>query len=568
MRAFFIGAAMTGTIATIPKYQFLDSLGVPLVNGTLETYLTGSTTPTSTWQDAALTSLNTNPIVLDSRGEATLWLDSSIVYKFVLKNEAGATQWTENNIAGNDSESIAFAIALAASSGSSLVGHISSAIGATATTLQEKERLEVNLWDFMSAAQKASILAGTALVPMQDALQLAINHCATFTRWPELVIPGRCLITASVNIDRLVDTTLSDFVIRGDGAGAGFYTTGAVTIFDSTISVTVDPKVEFVKFKDLHFETSSIFNESFVLSKKYLRVRFDDCRFALMRCILSDTYVQTMHFVGCNIRNTPASFINSVGLYDVRFNSCVVENGSTLVRSVDGSRGCSGLVIDGNVIEGIQSSIVLTQGVAGFVFSNNHCESNFAPEINTFAGGVQNKSMTITGNYIYNPVGATVYHGPTDYVFSAGNTVSPSILHSNADQVVNLVSGGDDCLTGGLSDATVKTVMNGVSTSGTATRTWTDTSNHLTKDSSGQFGFGSVPVASVRAYLKGKDQTATAYSAVFADSAGNNVAMFRNDRAVVFSGIQAFANDAGAAAGGIPLGGLYRIGTALQIRVV
>ncbi len=148
MRAFSIGAAMTGTIATIPKYQFLDSLGVPLVNGTLTTYLTGSTTPTSTWQDAALTSLNTNPIVLDSRGEATLWLDSGTTYKFVLKNEAGAVQWTVDNISGNEQLAIALTAALAASSGSSLVGFLQAGAGAVARTLQAKNRDVVSVRDF------------------------------------------------------------------------------------------------------------------------------------------------------------------------------------------------------------------------------------------------------------------------------------------------------------------------------------------------------------------------------------------------------------------------------------
>lgn len=150
MRAFFIGAAMTGTIATIPKYQFLDSLGVPLVNGTLTTYLTGTTTLTSTWQDQAQASLNTNPIVLDARGEATLWLDPAIVYKFVLKNEAGATLWTQENISGNNSAAVQLRADLAASSGSSLVGFVQAETGAVNRTLESKNRDIAHRSDFNS----------------------------------------------------------------------------------------------------------------------------------------------------------------------------------------------------------------------------------------------------------------------------------------------------------------------------------------------------------------------------------------------------------------------------------
>ena len=65
---------MTGVIATIPKYQFSNAAGVPMVLGTLETYLAGSMTPTTTWQDKAQSTANTNPIQLDARGECLLWL--------------------------------------------------------------------------------------------------------------------------------------------------------------------------------------------------------------------------------------------------------------------------------------------------------------------------------------------------------------------------------------------------------------------------------------------------------------------------------------------------------------
>lgn len=90
---------MTGVIATIPKLAF-SANGAPLANGTVTTYLAGTTTLATTWQDKAQTSANTNPIVLDSRGEATIWLDGTKTYKFVLKDSTGATQWTTDNISG------------------------------------------------------------------------------------------------------------------------------------------------------------------------------------------------------------------------------------------------------------------------------------------------------------------------------------------------------------------------------------------------------------------------------------------------------------------------------------
>jgi hypothetical protein len=112
---------MAAVIAQIPKFQF-SANGVPMVGGTLETYIAGTTTPTNTWQDSALTIANTNPITLDARGECVLWLDSAVVYKFVLKNAAGVIQWTQDNISTPAALVNTLRTDLAASSGASLVG--------------------------------------------------------------------------------------------------------------------------------------------------------------------------------------------------------------------------------------------------------------------------------------------------------------------------------------------------------------------------------------------------------------------------------------------------------------
>lgn len=55
------------------EQQFLDGNGVPLAGGFVYTYLPGTTTPVTTWTDYLSTTVNTNPIVLDSGGRATIW---------------------------------------------------------------------------------------------------------------------------------------------------------------------------------------------------------------------------------------------------------------------------------------------------------------------------------------------------------------------------------------------------------------------------------------------------------------------------------------------------------------
>lgn len=82
------------TISPTPKLQFLDANGNPLVNGLLYTYASGTTTPLATYTNQFETTANTNPIVLDARGEASVFLLAGYSYRFVLKNSSGVTQYT------------------------------------------------------------------------------------------------------------------------------------------------------------------------------------------------------------------------------------------------------------------------------------------------------------------------------------------------------------------------------------------------------------------------------------------------------------------------------------------
>ena len=90
----------TTSLAPTPKLQFFDANGDPLVGGLLYTYVAGSTTPLTSYTDSTGVSANTNPIVLDSRGEANVWLGAAI-YKFALYTSAGVLIWTVDNINGS-----------------------------------------------------------------------------------------------------------------------------------------------------------------------------------------------------------------------------------------------------------------------------------------------------------------------------------------------------------------------------------------------------------------------------------------------------------------------------------
>jgi hypothetical protein len=398
------------------------------------------------------------------------------------------------------------------------------------------------------------------------AVQAAIDYCAA-NDWPTLVVNGKCRIVTSLIINRLVDSTVSEFIIFGQGPEAGFYTDGNVTIFTSTLPYTTDPQSEFITFENIRFESSSFFNQSYVLSENFLRIKFVNCYFYLIRCILSTLYVQTLYFLNCNIRNNPASFVNCVGLYDVTFTSCIIENGQTIVRSVDLVRGTSGLRFVDSVIEGIQGgSVVVATGLNGFNLTGCHLESNFTPDFNFWGGTITNKSILISGNYIYNPNGESFYYGPTTAVVSSGNTVFPSAMHNNMAQVVDLVSIQDNC-TGGVSDATYYSTVNGVYRAGNDNTTWVDPENQIVKDITGHFGIGIAVQSANRLSVAGEDQTSANSTATFFDSAGNVIMNLRNDRLINMPALGDYADDTAASAAGVPVGFLYRTGSVVKIRV-
>lgn len=84
-------------LTPVAKMQFLDATGAPLVGGLLYTYAAGTTNPQATYTDSSGGTANTNPVVLDSRGEANVWLGSA-TYKFKLCDADNSELWTVDNI--------------------------------------------------------------------------------------------------------------------------------------------------------------------------------------------------------------------------------------------------------------------------------------------------------------------------------------------------------------------------------------------------------------------------------------------------------------------------------------
>lgn len=83
-----------------PRAQFFANNGRPLIGGRIHTYVAGSSTRARTYKDAAKAQPNTNPIILDGRGEAQIYLAEGVEYKFVVEDSKGALIYTQEPVYG------------------------------------------------------------------------------------------------------------------------------------------------------------------------------------------------------------------------------------------------------------------------------------------------------------------------------------------------------------------------------------------------------------------------------------------------------------------------------------
>src|SRR6266851_5243904 len=75
---------MTVQVAPDRKFTGFDNNGNKASGGKLFVYLAGTTTKTNSFTDSTGVTPNTNPVVLNTRGEADVWLTAGTAYKFVL----------------------------------------------------------------------------------------------------------------------------------------------------------------------------------------------------------------------------------------------------------------------------------------------------------------------------------------------------------------------------------------------------------------------------------------------------------------------------------------------------
>lgn len=84
---------MSASFITPGKQTFVDENGFPLVSGTIGMYIPSTLVPKNTWQNVAQTVLNTDPIILDARGQCIIFGIGT--YRQILRDSLGNLIWDQ-----------------------------------------------------------------------------------------------------------------------------------------------------------------------------------------------------------------------------------------------------------------------------------------------------------------------------------------------------------------------------------------------------------------------------------------------------------------------------------------
>jgi hypothetical protein len=258
----------------------------------------------------------------------------------------------------------------------------------------------VNVMDFGAACD----WNGTSGTDDTAAIQAAIDFCITNKR--DMVIPGLSRITASLNINRAVDSAAADnfFTISSDNGG-GLVVTTAINMFSSSLPYVAAGVTQLVKFENLIFETNDSALSAYVLDgNKYIRTQFVGCSFRKIKCLTvtgAGKLTQSIYFFNCQGRRWAGTFFGSLFTsFDIKVHGCLFEAGGECFKLVS-AVGCSFVQ---NTIEGMSGGPIVVNGSQGLTIQGNYFEGS-PLDIDLTLGG--HLGVNVLSNYF----GGTVPSG-------------------------------------------------------------------------------------------------------------------------------------------------------------
>ena len=138
---------MATSLMPLPKQHYTSTTGTPLIGGKIYTYVVGTSTPKLTYTDSAGTIPQTNPIILNARGEPASAIYWSGAYKVEVRDALDNLVYTVDNYNSDPYGVADFLVSLASSIGSSLIGFLQAGVGAILRTVQSKLRDTISVMD-------------------------------------------------------------------------------------------------------------------------------------------------------------------------------------------------------------------------------------------------------------------------------------------------------------------------------------------------------------------------------------------------------------------------------------
>lgn len=164
---------MAGTLAAVGYQRFLTAAGAPLAGGLIYTYVTGTTTDSPTYTDAALSVAHANPIVLPADGGATIY-QGAVTQKWVVKNSAGVEQQSIDPV-------------------TSITSATSTAIGAAIFEFGGDPTVPITATSYPSGATFDKCHAGTSWFPIDSD-----NLVGTYTLQAMMIGNGSVTVSAAL----------------------------------------------------------------------------------------------------------------------------------------------------------------------------------------------------------------------------------------------------------------------------------------------------------------------------------------------------------------------------------
>lgn len=357
---------MTTYLTPSPKMQFFDANGNPLAGGKLYSYASGTSTPLTTYTDSTGLSANTNPIILDSRGEANVWLGGNN-YTLTLKTATDVLIWSVDGVNG--------------SFNSSNISYTPAGTGAVTTTVQAKLRQTVSVQDFGAigdgttddtAAIQAAINAlsaagvgGTVLLPA-GAYKITQNLSITWPNSTDQNSPGRITMRGEgADLSYIYDYRSNASAATGGAVTIDFtagydnkfftmyfgqfslikkfnattYASGSYTIGVGTgLYLKNIPGIgEFNDIRIIGYNTGVVMNDCLGLTVANFNVQLADIGFLVSQTSFSEP--TAMQYNNCTVAGIKSIGYLIVGGGPVAFNGGVIETCGVMSGSSQGTSG-------------------------------------------------------------------------------------------------------------------------------------------------------------------------------------------------------------------------------------